>query len=115
MLNEDLLLKRFQSRGFKVGQELAIYPKYLHAFLDDSDRADLAIIGIEGINKLHNGLVVPCVEEIVDFSSISADTWESYREKCKQASENMIEKIQSEGKSQGYTFVLFNKDDFLNS
>lgn len=108
---ETDLINKYIDKGVRYGKELIISKKYCNEFISSSKLADLAIVGIEGFYFHEDGDVEPVLDEIADFSAISADSWYEYLEKCISAARNFIELMHSSGKSNGYCFTLLNSEE----
>jgi hypothetical protein len=100
------LLKNFQTKSVPYGEELVIFNKFCLDFIRESKFANLAIIGVEGFYLSKEEKVQPNINEIADFSVLTAVSWGEYVEKCTTAADVFIKNMLSEGESDGYCFVM---------
>lgn len=71
-------------------------------------QAGFAVIGIEGFRILDGGGIRPNLDEIADFSSVSTTTFDELVRQCFEAANFFLQKMNVEGKSDGYCFVMSN-------
>lgn len=81
MTIEYELVKKFEDKGLRCGNEVIIFKNFCDEFISACQLASLAIIGIESFYLLHSGRVKPEMGEIGDFSSVYADDMAGYVKK----------------------------------
>ena len=106
MTNETELLRTFNDKGVRYGNELIVLKKFCSDFINACRLARLGVIGIEGYYLLEDGSVKPNLDEIADFSDIEDGNVDVYIEACANSASRFIRNMLTSGKSNGYCFTL---------
>lgn len=106
MRKEQVLLNSFSLVCIGSGQELIVLKPYCVDVITECDHLNLAIIGIDGYFR-SNEKIMPNLNEIADFSSLSRDVWIEFQKESIKAAADFITTMTSIGKSDvyGFTFI----------
>lgn len=106
MTSEAELLRAFNDKGVRYGNELIVLKEFCSEFINASRLARLGVVGVEGFYLPKNGNVRPNLDEVADFSDIENDNFDGYVEACANAASHFIRHMLMSGKSDGYCFTL---------
>ncbi len=99
----------FKDKGVFCDDELIVNKAHSSTFLNASKYAGFAVIGIEGFYLLNDGSIKPNLDEIADFSDIEEENdFCEYIEACYECANRFLINMNSNGKSDGYCFILMN-------
>lgn len=104
--------------GFISGSELYIKMPFALKFIEECNRMNLLILGVEGFELLENKGIMPRMDMIIDFSEVYNNflekNWKSLREFCIQYSDKMIKSFSTEGGNKNliFNFVLLEESDY---
>jgi len=74
--------------------------------------SDFATIGVEGF-RCEGQSLIPLLDVIADWSSVSSESWHDFQTKCNRLSEEMIKEVAAVEKL-CLTFVLLSREEYLS-
>ncbi len=77
------ILEEFSISAIKRAKALYFKPRDAIRLVDECERNQMAIIGLEGLD-LRGEYIVPDMKTIVDLSDLQAPTWDAYVAQCAQ-------------------------------
>lgn len=92
MLTKDLIYKQFSNLGINQGGDLYLDQPHSLQFIETCRRNGLAVIGIEAFTN-REGSLTPQMDRIADFSTLKAESWDQFCEKCYEASLSFLQKM----------------------
>ncbi|HEV2705680.1 MAG TPA: hypothetical protein VGV59_07120 [Pyrinomonadaceae bacterium] len=96
-MSAEEVLSKFSGRGFTHGEELFVAAEAGAELVEDCERRNLAVIGIDGFVRDADGVVAQ-PDLIADFSDADAASWEEFRTACNRDSLNFIRQLPQERK-----------------
>ena len=112
---KSLLLKKYSSKGTVGGKELIVHIQYCVDFIKDCTDMQLAIIGADGFILHDDGSHEGRLDEIADFSKVIESNWERYIDRCNRSAMLFMEEMLKNGKSNGFSFVIFDIEDGIRT
>lgn len=88
----NTILERFRQRGFESGGELYLSPAEARDLLAALREGDFAILGVEAVH-LENGKIVPQLDQIADFSSLSTREWRDHVQASSKAAAAFLQQL----------------------
>lgn len=89
MTLEEQLIEQYRSQGVFSGGELYLNPQVALQVVVHCSEVDLAVVGVEGFSLKDNRLI-PQLDTIADWSSLSARTWQEFRMACNRETKNFL-------------------------
>ncbi len=88
-MTPETVFKQFRQQGFESAGNLYLPPSVALTLVDAADRADLAVLGLEGF-VLESGGLRPRLDLIADYSSAEGSTWADYRRACNSSARTFL-------------------------
>ena len=107
------IVEKFKLSGFFRGNELYVKIPFAAKFIEESDKEQLAIIGIEGF-RLNESRLEPQLDMIADFSGYIKGNYRLCIQLCNQAARGFLDSYLSNKQYMDtvFNFFLINKDEF---
>lgn len=106
------LFDSYKEHGIIHGEELYVLSDYAMKFVEDCTLRNIAVLGIEGF-KHENQKIIPLMDEIADFSSISSADWEEFMSQCNSAAKKIL-KIFGKDSEKVFSFVLMTQEEWID-